>query len=166
MGAGGVMFAMATLLGLQGVLLAVPSLYLALKVLGGLYLAYLGIRIWRSAPAAFPWVIHARLEQDRHGDSHLQAVSQIDITRRVSASQPDVFWGDLDEHDLHILGRNPEGAEVLHHCPVELSFRIQRAAREKDDLHAREAWPACFRRQVVAGRVFDKAREGFVCGSP
>jgi threonine/homoserine/homoserine lactone efflux protein len=49
MGGGGVMFAMAALLGLQGVLLAVPSLYLALKVLGGLYLAYLGIRIWRSA---------------------------------------------------------------------------------------------------------------------
>jgi threonine/homoserine/homoserine lactone efflux protein len=49
MGAGGVLFAVAALLGLQAFLLAVPSLYLVLKVLGGLYLAYLGLRIWRSA---------------------------------------------------------------------------------------------------------------------
>jgi threonine/homoserine/homoserine lactone efflux protein len=49
MGGGGVLFAMAALLGLNAVLLAVPSLYLALRILGGLYLAYLGIRIWRSA---------------------------------------------------------------------------------------------------------------------
>jgi threonine/homoserine/homoserine lactone efflux protein len=51
MGAGGVVFAVAALLGLQGVLLAVPSLYLALKVAGGLYLIYLGFRIWTSATA-------------------------------------------------------------------------------------------------------------------
>jgi len=49
MGAGGVVFAAAALLGLQGLLLAVPSVYLVLKVLGGLYLAYLGIRIWLAA---------------------------------------------------------------------------------------------------------------------
>jgi threonine/homoserine/homoserine lactone efflux protein len=49
MGAGGLVFAAAALLGLQGLLLAVPSLYVALKVVGGLYLAYLGLRIWRSA---------------------------------------------------------------------------------------------------------------------
>lgn len=49
MGLGGVLFAAAALLGLQAVLLAVPSLYLILKVAGGLYLAYLGLRIWRAA---------------------------------------------------------------------------------------------------------------------
>jgi threonine/homoserine/homoserine lactone efflux protein len=49
MGAGGVVFAIAALLGLQAVLLAVPSVYLALKVLGGLYLGYLGICIFRAA---------------------------------------------------------------------------------------------------------------------
>jgi len=49
MGAGGVVFATAALLGLHAVLLAVPSLYLALKVVGGLYLVYLGVRIWISA---------------------------------------------------------------------------------------------------------------------
>ena len=49
MGAGGVLFAVAALLGLQTLLLAVPSMYLGLKVAGGLYLAYLGLRIWLSA---------------------------------------------------------------------------------------------------------------------
>ncbi|NRR34008.1 LysE family translocator [Oxalobacteraceae bacterium] len=52
MGCGGVLFALAALLGLQAVLLAVPSLYLLLKVAGGIYLAYLGFRIWRSARQA------------------------------------------------------------------------------------------------------------------
>lgn len=49
MGTGGALFALAALLGLQAVLLAVPSLYLVLKVVGGIYLAYLGFRIWSSA---------------------------------------------------------------------------------------------------------------------
>lgn len=49
MGAGGVVFAVAALLGLHALLLALPSLYLALKLVGGLYLAYLGWRIWTSA---------------------------------------------------------------------------------------------------------------------
>lgn len=49
MGAGGVLFALAALLGLQAVLLAVPSLYFVLKVAGGIYLAWLGLRIWISA---------------------------------------------------------------------------------------------------------------------
>jgi threonine/homoserine/homoserine lactone efflux protein len=49
MGGGGLVFASAALLGLHGVLLAVPSLYIVLKIAGGLYLGYLGVRIWSSA---------------------------------------------------------------------------------------------------------------------
>lgn len=49
MGLGGVLFAVAALLGLQAVLLAVPALYMALKVLGGLYLCLLGYRIFAGA---------------------------------------------------------------------------------------------------------------------
>lgn len=49
MGAGGMLFAAAALLGLQGVFHAVPALYVALKVAGGLYLAYLGWRIFSAA---------------------------------------------------------------------------------------------------------------------
>jgi threonine/homoserine/homoserine lactone efflux protein len=49
MGLGGFLFAAASLAGLQALLLAVPTLYLGLKVLGGLYLAWLGVRIYRGA---------------------------------------------------------------------------------------------------------------------
>lgn len=56
MGIGGLLFAVAALAGLQGLLAAVPSLYVGLKVVGGLYLAWIGVRIWRSAaqPLAVP----------------------------------------------------------------------------------------------------------------
>jgi threonine/homoserine/homoserine lactone efflux protein len=49
MGLGGFFLALLALLGLQAVLAAVPVLYAALKILGGLYLAWLGWRIWRAA---------------------------------------------------------------------------------------------------------------------
>lgn len=49
MGTGGVMFAVAALAGLQAVFAAIPGVYLALKVVGGLYLVYLGTRIWQGA---------------------------------------------------------------------------------------------------------------------
>lgn len=49
MGVGGFLFASLSLLGLSGLLLLVPDLYLALKIAGGLYLAYLGLNIWRGA---------------------------------------------------------------------------------------------------------------------
>jgi threonine/homoserine/homoserine lactone efflux protein len=49
MGVGALVFACLALVGLQGLLLAVPSLYVTLKGAGGLYLAYLGIQIWRGA---------------------------------------------------------------------------------------------------------------------
>jgi threonine/homoserine/homoserine lactone efflux protein len=49
MGMGGLLFAILSLLGLQSLLFAVPMLYLVLKVAGGLYLVYLGIKIWRGA---------------------------------------------------------------------------------------------------------------------
>jgi threonine/homoserine/homoserine lactone efflux protein len=49
MGMGGLLFAIISLLGLQSLLLAVPTLYIVLKVAGGLYLAYLGVKIWRGA---------------------------------------------------------------------------------------------------------------------
>lgn len=54
MGAGGMVFAAAALLGLQAVFHAVPWLYIALKVAGGLYLCYLGFLIFRHARAPLP----------------------------------------------------------------------------------------------------------------
>lgn len=49
MGLGGLCFGAIALAGLQAVLLAVPSLYAGLKVLGGAYLCYLGLRIFQAA---------------------------------------------------------------------------------------------------------------------
>lgn len=49
MGIGALTFALVCLLGLHGILLLVPSLYLFLKIGGGLYLMYLGVSIWRRA---------------------------------------------------------------------------------------------------------------------
>ena len=49
MGGGGVILCAVALLGLLAVFAAIPMLYLALKVLGGAYLMYLGFRIWRGA---------------------------------------------------------------------------------------------------------------------
>lgn len=49
MGIGGVLFAALSLLGLIAVLTAVPTIYLLMKIAGGVYLAYLGIQIWRNA---------------------------------------------------------------------------------------------------------------------
>jgi len=49
MGVGGVLFAGVALLGLHVVLSAVPWLYIGLKIVGGLYLIFLGCLIWRGA---------------------------------------------------------------------------------------------------------------------
>ena len=50
MGFGGGFFALAALLGLQLILLAVPSIYRALQLLGALYLLFLAYKLWRAAP--------------------------------------------------------------------------------------------------------------------
>lgn len=51
MGIGAALFAILGLLGLRALLAAVPALHLGLKLLGGVYLLYLGFRIFRSATA-------------------------------------------------------------------------------------------------------------------
>ncbi|MBM7044226.1 MULTISPECIES: LysE family translocator [Rhizobium] len=54
MGTGSVIFATLALFGLSALLMKVEWLYLALKVAGGLYLIYVGIRIWRNAAHDLP----------------------------------------------------------------------------------------------------------------
>ncbi|WP_250535834.1 LysE family transporter [Caballeronia sp. AZ10_KS36] len=49
MGLGGITFAGIALAGLYTLLFAVEWLYVALKIAGGLYLAYIALRIWRGA---------------------------------------------------------------------------------------------------------------------
>ena len=56
MGLGGVAFGALALLGLQTLLAQAPWLYLVLKLLGGAYLLYIAVRLWRAAadPLAVP----------------------------------------------------------------------------------------------------------------
>lgn len=49
MGVGGVIFGGLALIGLRALLTEVAWLYLTLKVAGGVYLVYLGIRLWHGA---------------------------------------------------------------------------------------------------------------------
>jgi len=49
MGVGGAIFSSVALLGLLALLAAVPILHVALSVLGGGYLLYLGYRMWQGA---------------------------------------------------------------------------------------------------------------------
>ncbi len=49
MGIGGVIFSIIALLGLHTVLTNIPTLYVILKVTGGMYLIFIAIRIWRGA---------------------------------------------------------------------------------------------------------------------
>ena len=49
MGAGGVILALLALMGLHAVLTTAPAVYFVFKVFGGLYFAYLAVRLWRGA---------------------------------------------------------------------------------------------------------------------
>jgi threonine/homoserine/homoserine lactone efflux protein len=49
MGIGGIVFASLVMLGLRAVLLGVPWLFLALKIMGGCYLIYMAFKIFRGA---------------------------------------------------------------------------------------------------------------------
>jgi threonine/homoserine/homoserine lactone efflux protein len=51
MGLGGALFGTLALAGLSALLLQVDWLYMTLKLVGGAYLVYLGLRIWRGANA-------------------------------------------------------------------------------------------------------------------
>ncbi|MHB8633546.1 MAG: LysE family translocator [Thermoplasmatota archaeon] len=49
MGVGAMAYSVLALVGLRGLLEAVPALYLALRVAGGLYLIFVAVRLWRGA---------------------------------------------------------------------------------------------------------------------
>lgn len=49
MGVGAVIFAILALLGLKALFTSAPWLYIVLKILGGVYLIYIGFSMWRGA---------------------------------------------------------------------------------------------------------------------
>jgi threonine/homoserine/homoserine lactone efflux protein len=91
MGCGGVLFAAAAILGLQAILAAVPWVYVAIKVLGGAYLIYLGWQIWRAArnPLMMDPNVDARTS-DQLGRSFLLA-----LTTQVSNPKTAVVYGSI-----------------------------------------------------------------------
>ena len=82
MGAGGAIFGAVALLGLQSVLLAVPALYAALRILGGLYLCYLGFLIFRSAQQPLAVVADS-------GQGQPSAAWRVLVGRHDTAQQPE-----------------------------------------------------------------------------
>jgi threonine/homoserine/homoserine lactone efflux protein len=63
MGLGGALFGTLALAGLSALLLQVEWLYMTLKLIGGAYLVYLGIRIWRGASAPLSIDTAAKFEK-------------------------------------------------------------------------------------------------------
>ncbi|MFZ6736067.1 LysE family translocator [Undibacterium sp. Ji42W] len=84
---GGALLALAALLGLQGVLLALPVLFIALKVLGGIDLAYLGFNIWRGA--AEPLQIAAT---EVSGERNLRRSLLLGLTTQVSNPKTSIVY--------------------------------------------------------------------------
>ncbi len=89
MGAGGASFGAAALLGLQGILHAVPSLYVMLKVLGGLYLCYLGVLIFRSAAQTLP------VQAGGHQGKNARRSFWLGLTTQVSNPKTAVVYASV-----------------------------------------------------------------------
>ncbi len=96
MGVGGVDFAVAALSVLQAVLLAVPSVYLVLKLLGGLYRCRLGFRIFRGAKV--PLAIEV---PGRSGGALLSRSFWLGLTRQVSNPKAAIIYASVFAAFLH-----------------------------------------------------------------
>jgi threonine/homoserine/homoserine lactone efflux protein len=90
MGIGGVIFAFLVVLGLHAALSTVPELYLLLKVAGGIYLLYLGLRIWRGAKEPLAIAEPAAPMKSSLGNSFLVALGT-----QLSNPKTAVFYGSI-----------------------------------------------------------------------
>jgi threonine/homoserine/homoserine lactone efflux protein len=70
MGLGALSFSLAALFGLNALFIAAPRFYVALKVLGGLYLAYLGVRMWRGAAQSVDADSNAGMQANTRAGRH------------------------------------------------------------------------------------------------
>ena len=90
MGVGGILFAIAALLGLNGLLLAAPALYMVFKLAGGLYLVYLGWRIWTGA--TLPLTIG---ETAQHARAALARSFALGFTTQVSNPKTAIVYASV-----------------------------------------------------------------------
>ena len=89
MGLGSAVFASLTLLGLQAVLLSVPLLYMLLKVLGGIYLIYLAIVIWRNSRQS------VELKSASKNSADLYSSFKLGLITQLSNPKTAIFYGSI-----------------------------------------------------------------------
>jgi threonine/homoserine/homoserine lactone efflux protein len=90
MGIGGVIFSVLVVLGLHAALSTVPQLYLVLKVAGGIYLLYLGLRVWQGAKEPLAIADPAARMKSSLGNSFLVALGT-----QLSNPKTAVFYGSI-----------------------------------------------------------------------
>ncbi len=90
MGVGGMIFSILALFGLHAVLTNVPALYLVLKVMGGMYLIYIAIRIWRSAKE--PLAVTSENEYEK---SSLKKSFLIGLLTQISNPKTAIVYGSI-----------------------------------------------------------------------
>ncbi len=90
MGAGGAIFGTLALLGLQALLAQVAWLYLGLKLLGGVYLVYLAVRLWRGAEEPL-----AILDQSDTRASVLRGSFLLGFSTQLSNPKTAVVYGSV-----------------------------------------------------------------------
>lgn len=77
--------------GLNAVFLAVPALNVALKIIGGLYLSYLGFRIWRGASQPFDVSATAASDASTGRQNHLF----LDLATQVSNPKTAIVYASV-----------------------------------------------------------------------
>lgn len=92
MGFGTLIFAVLSLLGLNAAFVAVPALYLALKLIGGLYLAYLGFRIWQGATQPLDVSINAT---SNHLTSRGQSYMLLGLVTQMSNPKTAIVYASV-----------------------------------------------------------------------
>ena len=90
MGVGALFFATLALLGLQAVLLSVPTLYMALKILGGVYLFYLAVVIWRGSKQTID-IVNGTGEKP----SEVYQSFKIGLITQLSNPKTAIFYGSV-----------------------------------------------------------------------
>jgi threonine/homoserine/homoserine lactone efflux protein len=91
LGCGATLVAALCLAGLHALLTAVPMLYIALKVLGGLYLAWLAWNIWRAAPQP----LNVDLAASGYERSSLAVSFRLGLLTQLSNPKAAVVYGSV-----------------------------------------------------------------------
>jgi threonine/homoserine/homoserine lactone efflux protein len=90
MGVGGVAFASLALVGLQALLMQVTWLYLILKIVGGAYLIYIAVHLWRGAPRPFAIAPAAKV-----GPSSLARTFWLGLATQISNPKTAIVYGSV-----------------------------------------------------------------------